>query len=111
MQDRLRRLDALFHVKVLGKSLPGELERDGDECIDCGMLSDPGLPDYTRSLDAAWPAVEQAATSWRVYFERRGDHWLCTLWSESTGTQYRGSGDPAEALVLACLRAVGVDVE
>ncbi len=106
--DRLRRLDALFAERVLGL-----IVEDGR--IATGRTYPPhhkDLPHYTRSLDAAWEATN--------------DGWCCRQVNGDFNFVYaaevvrhHGHGDhekftaqaechPAEALVLACLRAVGV---
>lgn len=128
--DRLRRLDALFAERVLGCkvvydwSLPN---KDHDPGCGCNgnphsnsntALGDTGSWDlayYTRSLDAAWegglfchvsysdnPAMPKylamASTGGRD--RQRGEPF-------ATG-EGRSDDHPAEALVLACLLAVGV---
>jgi len=67
-------------------------------------------PHYTRSLDAAWEGVTKL-NLYNVLFEDRPTHPAITevfLNYADGGGEYRSYGDhPAEALVLACLRAVG----
>ena len=110
---RLRRLDALFAERVLKNDI-----RD-DMCI---------TPHYTRSLDAAWEGfVRLRAIADDPYrglsFHEcpKGDScqgWFAGIFSGDDGddiigplgTACDGHADhPAEALVLACLRAVGVE--
>jgi hypothetical protein len=72
---------------------------------------------YTRSLDAAWAGV--AKLGWEVEFSRLGfetkdgpDRWKCCLRvDDSENHHVDGWFHPAEAFVLACLRAVGVAEE
>jgi hypothetical protein len=123
--DRLRRLDALFAERVLGREVQAALSATVDY-IELSQVA-PGIPisdsavtrplrPYTRSLDAAWEGV--ASTGWEVEFSRqRGTRlWACRLIPESIDEDSYPSGSgvwfhPAEALVLACLRAVGVTEE
>lgn len=122
MTDRLRRLDALFAEKVLGCN-SHEYEADVycacpnfDHNID--VEGHVALAHYTRSLDAAWEGATRFApilltkpsTEWRA--------WIKVQWGDHIATP-KGIGPcvmaeviaradhPAEALVLACLRAVG----
>lgn len=121
MSDRLRRLDALFAERVLGRVTghsdiiePGKGFRDGwwwSYPEGTGHILMEGgrnpVPLYTRSLDAAW----EASSHWPIielYLSPRGVH------VEVERDGYEDMGDashPAEALVLACLRAVGCTEE
>ena len=100
---RLRRLDALFAERVLKNDI-----RD-DMCI---------TPHYTRSLDAAGEGLQT------IHLDRSEIRKI-TLWDDTSegskpyhasvwGAKSGGHGyadHPAEALVLACLRAVGCSEE
>ena len=127
--DRLRRLDALFAEKVLGCKVQDRPL--GPECrCECtdvfggshphgGLVhgTDPKICRYTRSLDAAWlspPLFDIGVWHLSVVTQEgpcgpyRG---LVTLErSDQPGgstTRAATASHPAEALVLACLRAVG----
>jgi len=94
---RLRRLDALFAERVLKNDI-----RD-DMCI---------TPHYTRSLDAAWEGADR--NGWDVSLTTRGRLDMFTTvdvigYESDTHGHSREVAHPAEALVLACLRAVGVE--
>lgn len=134
--DRLRRLDVLFAERVLGCKFrydwtsgnydftDPEAHRIGgkvplkplDQCEPgCGCDSTAPHRDllgesveiarYTRSLDAAWEGVTALHFSDADFTLSSG--WLCILGDD--GRMATGHGvNPAEALVLACLRAVGV---
>ena len=122
---RLRRLDALFAERVLGCKI--EYDNDGDPCCRCALDvlaaphgqhdSDgpfwPEIQCYTRSLDAAWEGVGdheiQLGTDWEV----KG-RWRCYYdpdWQCGGADLTTYGAHPAEALVLACLRAVGCSEE
>ena len=98
---RLRRLDALFAERVLKNDI-----RD-DMCI---------TPHYTRSLDAAWEGMVKIHLD---YSETRkiwddtadGSDPYGALIEGAKGSGYAKASHPAEALVLACLRAVGYSEE
>ena len=141
--DRLRRLDALFAEKVLGREVQAALSATVD------YLAGPefdALPAYTRSLDAAWEGVEivcrrvEARLTIEHHPDREDDPDYAPDWpgcyfslsrqddtvaGSERGDLYAGfacytsdpkydmahgeakASHPAEALVLACLRAVG----
>ncbi len=117
--DRLRRLDALFAERVLGCKVSDtgyacccndSPRHCDDECIGGGN----DLREYTRSLDAAWEGLMKFG--WEVELSRREttDLWKCRLLFEGEHRESVSSGvfaHPAEALLLACLRAVGVSEE
>ncbi len=102
--SRLKSLDALFAQKVLGLIIE-------DGRIATGRTYPPhhkDLPEYTRSLDAAW----EGAARFFPIIELNSGHKLVHAEVEKDG--YESMDDavhPAEALVLACLRAVGVTEE
>lgn len=122
-QDRLRHLDALFAEKVLGC----KVGKYGNEpSCDCNLNCPHGeydnccgdnrkrLARYTRSLDAAFEASKILGACcrkidcdhdylYRAAIYRDEDHEV-----QCCG---RSKDHPAEALVLACLRAVGVNEE
>jgi len=122
-KDRLRRLDALFAERVMGHTIPpahrsmtsydggppvvvGE-SATGDYCCYYGSI-----PRYTRSLDAAWEGSDRHG--WDVSLTTRGRLDMFTTvdvigWESDTHGHSREVAHPAEALVLACLRAVGVE--
>ena len=120
---RLRRLDSLFAERVLGIRFIHL--SNGDEVVESdGVYAT--LPRYTRSLDAAWEGVEkltadpkglivclETGTSpmYEVNTMVGTQRWYFAAWGdyrpeECGETEY--AAHPAEALVLACLRAVGV---
>lgn len=120
--DRLRRLDALFAEKVLGCEiytmpyqdlLSGEPVRE--PMIQRGDQHLGGLPLYTRSLDAAWAGMNESCSSWALYRRDqrpRPERYDYIAEIHRGPDTFTGSGShPAEALVLACLRAVGVPEE
>ena len=125
---RLRRLDALFAEMVMGHTIQPAHRGltaydDGPPVVvgesatgDFGCLYGP-IPRYTRSLDAAWlspPLFDIGVWHLSVVTQEgpcgpyRG---LVTLErSDQPGGSTTGAATashPAEALVLACLRAVG----
>ena len=124
--NRLRRLDALFAERVMGHTIPpahrsmtsydggppvvvGE-SATGDYCCYYGSI-----PRYTRSLDAAWEGVAKVHNPYVALFDdvRAGKErgWCCGFDpDENQSFSFEAhSAHPAEALVLACLRAVGVE--
>ena len=126
MTDRLRRLDALFAERVLGHTIQpdhrGMTAYDGGPPVVVGesATGDYGcsygsIPHYTRSLDAAWTATNDGWCCRQVNgdfnfiyaaevvrHKGHGEHEKFTAQAE---------GHPSEALVLACLRAVGCTEE
>ena len=123
---RLRRLDALFAEGVMGcKVIFGAYSVDGQKRGECGcpghkhgewdesdMSHYPTLPHYTRSLDAAWEGADRHG--WDVSLTTRGRLDMFTTvdvigYESDTHGHSREVAHPAEALVLACLRAVGVE--
>lgn len=120
---RLRRLDALFAEKVLGKTVAeqavtgplGETMRYLS--ADATYQNDPFstiLPHYTRSLDAAWEgakkiAADQCGTF--AIFAASGGRVSVVFKTQTHGGKFEGAIHPAEALVLACLRAEGCSEE
>jgi hypothetical protein len=118
--SRLRRLDALFAEKVLGCTSNehgcGCPTRRHGIWNEGSMEHFSEFPPYTRSLDAAWEGAVQLKTD--VYIESPMKDHLCDAicrigidWGDM-GWEYQGiAPHPAEALVLACLRAVGVEEE
>ena len=117
-----RELDALFAEKVLGCPRPFD--------HICGLLVDPSwdapdgwtgiveqdsphkeigwlVPDFTRSLDAAWKGVEKL-DAWSVDFTRLGC-WQFNLGVADDDIE-TASDSPARAVVLACLKAKGVEL-
>ena len=108
---RLRRLDALFAERVMGVHNPG--------------LTWP-LPEYTRSLDAAWEGIRGRFDILLSEEVGDGDHHCetdplerfsasvlpvgkCSMAGDEEGDCHVNASHPAEALVLACLRALGVE--
>ena len=108
MTDRLRRLDALFAERVLGLDVATiEDEPEPHVWVDRDWIL---LPHYTRSLDAAWEGARQYLQFpiIEICLGKRGVH----VEVERDGYEDMGDADhPAEALVLACLRACGVSEE
>ena len=129
-----RKLDALFAERVLGlkrlrgnwtnvfgsfsverwvpRDSPDEVDCEWEETINGGRLKFPGieLPPYTTSLDAAWAGVAAVRPGRliSVDFVDTADGWCCELSTNSTIGSAEFVAHPAEALVLAALRAVGV---
>ena len=124
MTDRLRRLDALFATKVLGLALQtNALQNDQVPYIVIfpptvseidsrfGTSMYQTLPRFTRSLDAAW---EGAVTIGFFNLDYYADTDATSANVEPESGEHGQSGScahPAEALVLACLRAVGCTEE
>jgi len=126
--SRLRRLDALFAEKVLGCKI---LKDDsGDFVCGCADAIDfphgskdgdgapiwPEIRAYTRSLDAAWEGMQQLHLDYsenRKIWDDTGDGSkpYGALIEGAKGKGFAKADHPAEALVLACLRAVGVSEE
>jgi hypothetical protein len=123
--DRLRRLDALFAEKVLGcpapicacEYWPGG-QRMADGVAWCCACKRPHADPYTRSLDAAWEGARQHFTGSVSIGVSSGygpdgdsskahisEPMSCAIAAEALADH------PAEALVLACLRAVGCSEE
>ena len=127
MTDRLRRLDALFAERVLGHTIQpdhrGMTAYDGGPPVVVGesATGDYGcsygsIPHYTRSLDAAWEGAQMRFDWWVLRKITSRGHPENDLFfiAEVGKRQEKGeySADhPAEALVLACLRAVGCSEE
>ena len=126
---RLRRLDALFAEGVMGcKVIFGAYSVDGQKRGECGcpghkhgewdesdMSHYPTLPHYTRSLDAAWEGAETLCKRTGppevgLVGLRFGGASDLAYHATVSGTPV-GAPHPAEALVLACLRAVGCSEE
>lgn len=94
---RLERLNLLFHTRVLGRSDKEAMIRE-----------------YCSSLDAAWEGAGHSRFCCR---ELHSDYDFIHIAKVVRGAQHemdhtyfegRSEGHPAEALVIACLRAVGV---
>ena len=98
-----RKLDALFAERVLGWTHhPGGCAESDPDCMLDSFGDHRYAGYYTTSLDAAWEGVEKLG--WQ-YVD------LDCLSASGTwmvNNEYNQAKDPAEALVLACLRAVGV---
>jgi hypothetical protein len=120
MTDRLRKLDALFAEKVLGRVFLDDGSGNLFEASD-GHKGD-ALPHYTRSLDAAWWGamyyLGHNVELWSLDFADSGGNE--PTWTIRGGKVFKKDEDwevegeaehPAEALVIACLRAVGEEVE
>ena len=129
-----RRLDALFAERVLGCKV---IQYGGDPCCGCTIDHPHGdwdnccemhhrrLSPYTRSLDAVWEGLYDASgraesfnrfgavfsEGWRVIESTGKPHRDCNAIIGHTDTGLNWSAHPAEALVIACLRAVGVSEE
>ena len=136
-RHRLRRLDALFAERVLGHTIQpdhrGMTAYDGGPPVVVGesATGDYGcfygsIPHYTRSLDAVWEgAGGNTPNGLMVKLFRHDDlafhvntvgDTCCWRFinAEDGNIVSEGWADidhPAEALVLACLRAVGVGEE
>ena len=128
-KDRLRRLDALFAERVMGHTIQpahrSMTSYDGGPPVVVGesATGDYGcyygsIPRYTQSIDAAWEGLQT------IHLDRSEIRKI-TLWDDTSegskpyhasvwGAKSGGHGyadHPAEALVLACLRAVGCSEE
>jgi hypothetical protein len=114
-------LDALFAERVLEKPVMWTIAHDSpadttEERLPV-MISAVGepfvMPPYTRSLDAAWEGAGKMG--WvEVSGPFKGRDGIYDALVERPGANADDCGrsnaaHPAEALVLACLRAVGVD--
>lgn len=123
--DRLRRLDALFAARVLGHTVT--VDCPNCERVSYSYYSDNErshysgmpLPEYTRSLDAVVNATNQSGEC-AIKFCCRDIHcdhdyiYKATVAFDNEGHctfNGRSCDHPAEALVLACLRAVGCTEE
>lgn len=128
-----RKLDALFAERVLGCK-PLWVEDwvycgCGDGFLHSASSSTTVLDEYTTSLDAAWEGVEKLDADWNFHLFRVENGDLGTGWHAEL-SDHRPSGlpedeayggrwivhratdpTPALAIVLACLRAVGVSEE
>jgi hypothetical protein len=90
LTDRLRHIDALFAERVLGLKIVTAHR-------------------YTRSIDAAWGGVTKHSWFGGVEgpFAENNDY-LATVYADRSEAPFvKDAAHPAEALVLACLRAVG----
>lgn len=120
-ETRLRRLDALFSEKVLGLPLTDDkhlivISPPTVSPIDphFGTSVYKTVPTYTRSLDAAWEATHKKFCC-RTLFSHH-DHYhrvkVCLADKSVDHADFRAEAlHPAEALVLAGLRAVGCSEE
>ena len=123
---RLRRLDAFFAERVLGCKI--EYDNDGDPCCRCALDvlaaphgqhdSDgpfwPEIQCYTRSLDAAWEATHEKFCCRTLFSDYNYFHRVKVCLEDGTLDHQDITAEadhPAEALVLACLRAVGCSEE
>ena len=131
MTDRLRRLDVLFAERVLGHTVAHVLVTSSQSASDGwqfdydrtkGSILLPGpfpLPTYTRSLDAAWEGVDKLDGAGEGCFHLchayqgndRGWHAKFGCGGDIPTIGYGWATHPAEALVIACLRAVGCSEE
>ena len=95
MTDRLRRLNLLFHIRVLGRSDQETMVRG-----------------YCSSLGAVWEGVEKTrGESWDIHLSSWAKEYTAGF-GDCDALYHRATADhPAEALVLACLRAVGCSEE
>jgi len=105
-RHRLRRLDALFAERVLGNTAYTSHEKKyTSSCHMCGNDTSM-LPKYTRSLDAVWEGAMKALDDFTIYCTAAP--LVFSVYGADSGASF---DHPAEALVLACLRAVGVGEE
>ena len=114
---RLRRLDALFAERVMGETVAEQVvvgplgETMRYLSADANYQNDPFstvLPFYTRSLDDAWAGAAEHFPIIEISMEPRSIPFHAEV--ERDGFESMDDADhPAEALVLACLRAVGVE--
>lgn len=98
-----RRLDVLFAERVLGKKAEfTNAYSTPEEWWESDEASSDPLREYTTNLSAAWGGVEKLGRC-----EERCDAMI------RVGVQLltQPVGSPAMAVVLACLRAVGVSEE
>ncbi len=120
MTTRARRLDALFAEYVIGHEVQGacsatvdyyETAEHGSAAVnESRFTSMVPLRTYTRSLDAAWEGAEMLDQPLSLMWSsvQGCDVEISTTDDQEFGVNAQAS-HPAEALVLACLRAVGVD--
>jgi hypothetical protein len=119
--SRLRRLDALFAEKVLGHMIQPSHRTmtcyDGGPPVVIGA-SDTGefgcsygaIPYYTRDLGMVWKEAAQHFPIIEIELAPRKV--AVHVEVERNGFESMGDADhPAEALVIVCLRAVGVSEE
>lgn len=105
-----RKLDALFAERVLGHRLVASFVGDDIPLEEMPSLSLRDVRPYTTSLDAAWEGVEKLDIRTLSMARDSGGDWCYS----QCHTEYGHWGiapHPALAIVLACLRAVGVTEE
>ena len=110
-----RKLDALFAEKVLGweqvngmwRSVHRPLVKTDPLTYSGFSFYESGLPHFTTSLDTAWSGVEKLRLN--LTLDRCPDGTV-DVYGENSDSKGEASdcGTPALAIVLACLRAVGV---
>ena len=113
-----RKLDKLFADRVLGGKYEPILVEDDlvlKENMEAHLKMHFEVPRYTRSLDAVWEGAVKSKhfTTFHVVFDEKGDGIGAQAMEASARRRGEGhcparSDYAAEALVLACLRAVGV---
>jgi hypothetical protein len=100
-----RERDALVAVNVMGwEVVRGTVVPPGYE-----SWSKPEVPSYTTDISAAWEVVEKM-DEWIVQRARDGDYWVTVRFGESWYLSGWVKSAP-EAICLAALKAVGVDVD
>ena len=112
-KDRLRRLDALFAERVMGHGLGSDL---GGNMRWYNSKQEPleDLPPYTQSLDAVWEATHEKFCCRTLFSDYNYFHRVKVCLEDGTLDHQDITAEadhPAEALVLACLRAVGCSEE
>ena len=124
-KDRLRRLDALFAERVMGHTIQpahrSMTSYDGGPPVVVGesATGDYGcyygsIPRYTQSLDAVWEATHEKFCCRTLFSDYNYFHRVKVCLEDGTLDHQDITAEadhPAEALVLACLRAVGCSEE
>ena len=124
-EARLRRLDALFAERVLGCKVKWWQRAKGDKLepgCRCNSNSphgstdghgdmDPALAEFTCSLDAAWEGLKRHGEAFQLRCFKDGTNVAKVDSREGREYGHLSDDHPAEALVLACLRAVGCSEE
>ncbi len=110
-----RKLDALYAERVLEWDLTEDgliriVRERGEKIYD--------VPNFTKSLDAAWPGVEKIISDRKAEFSLSSEHfykdanWAAMFsWPGRDEIADVYTVHPALALVKACLLAVGVTQE
>lgn len=108
----MRKLDQLFAERVMGYEVVDDIEVfDLPKVVDGEFVStgQRTLPHYTSSLDAAWEGASRIGKRHlQLTWMADGTRSDVEVWPADKGAVPSIAPNPAHALVLACLRAVGV---